>query len=44
MVACALSKNKKKIYRNCVISESRGLVTEIVLNMRICICIWLRDR
>lgn len=36
MVACGLSNGGKKSYRNCVIIESRGLRTEIVLK-RTCI-------
>lgn len=36
-MARALSKGSKKIYRNCVIIESRGLITEIVLK---CACIY----
>lgn len=37
-MAHALSKGSKKIYRNCVIIESRGLITETVLK---CTCIYV---
>lgn len=42
MVACALTKGSKKIYRNFVIIGSRGLITEIVLKytcMYACVCV-----